>query len=587
MGQIRCLDSDTINKIAAGEVVESSHSVLKELIENSLDAGATRIWIETEAGGLKKILVQDNGHGILKEDLPLVVERYATSKIATVSDLEMLQSYGFRGEAVASIASVSRLRIRSGVVGERFAYELEAESGKLASLKEVSHFEGTVVEVTDLFYNAPVRRKFTKSVESEDRKNKIRVQISALSRPDVGFCYVQNAKEILRVSPGGLRERILSLFGENLDEHLIPVQNERNRFSVSGFISGSGLYRSNRLGQFFFVNGRPVEIRNSSFLLKKAYGELLPTGAHPWCFLYFQIPPERMDVNVHPQKKEIRFLDEEFFTGFLLSTLQGILHSSSPVGFWEMKHRISNSAFSMPPSSEPKSPFHEEFLHPSLIPQPSKREGFDLDEAGAGVRLGDLNPQFTKHPEFLPKRHFGVVFETFILAEAEDGLYIIDQHTAHERIRYEEVLNALRTKSYGIQPLLSPIRLDFSREEAQEIFSRSEGLLELGIKVEDFGDGSILVREVPGYLEPGREREVILEFIDRFLDGEELEPYDLMAKCVACKTSIRKGSQLSDVLIAEILNRLSYAQNPARCPHGRPTLVRLTREDLEKMFHRK
>lgn len=595
MGRIHSLNADLINKIAAGEVIESSHSVIKELIENSIDACATEISVETKAGGLDLILIRDNGHGILEEDLELAVERHATSKITDLPDLDSLLSYGFRGEAVASIASVSRMIIESGTEGERFAHRIELDRGKIISKKEIPHFQGTKIEIHDLFFNTPVRRKFIRSELSEDRKNKSRIQITALTSPSIAFRYVQNGKEVFRIPGSNLKERIVSLFGENLRDHLLPIENEKNGWKVEGFISDPDFYRSNRMGQFFFVNNRPVEIKNSSFFLKKCYDELLPPGAHPWCFLFFSVAPDRIDVNVHPQKKEIRFLDEEFFTGFLISSINKELRSSTPVNFLELKRRLSNPVrtnYSYPnyqPTQVSSSQGFQDILHRNIFPEAIRRESFELDQTGPGAHLNELTPNPIKHSEFIPKRHFGILFETFILAEAEDGLYIIDQHTAHERIRYEEVLNRLKGNSFGIQPLLTPIRLDFSVDEAEEILSRVGELEKLGLKLEDFGEGSLVVREVPAYLEAGKEKEIILDFINRIIhpDVSEPEPYDLMAKCVACRSSIRKGSQVSDSILSEILNRLSYTENPSRCPHGRPTLVKLTRDDLEKMFHRK
>lgn len=633
MGKIRQLDADLINKIAAGEVIESAHSVIKELVENSIDAGASEISIETKAAGLDLILIKDNGSGILEEDLSFVAERHATSKIKDLPDLDSVLTYGFRGEAVASIASVSRLVLESGTEGERFAHRIEWEKGEIVSKTEVPHFQGTKFEVRDLFFNTPVRRKFLKSELAEERKNKTRVQISALARPDVSFRFVQNGKEIFRCSGESLEERIYSLFGENLRDHLMPVQYEKNGIKVQGFISDPDFYRSNRSGQFFFVNNRPIEIKHGSFLLKKCYDELLPPGAHPWCFLFFEISPDRVDINVHPQKREIRFLDEEFFSGFLIQSINRVLRSSTPVSFLELKRRLSTpirakssqagfrfsstsgmgevypgtsgfgsnslpgnsrealerDRFLDPGLSSNRGQGFQSILHRDIFPLAEKREAFSMDQTGPGSHLDHLTQDPTKHPQFLPKRHFGILFETFILAEAEDGLYIIDQHTAHERIRYEEVLNQLKKKSFGIQPLLVPIRVDFSRDEANEIWERRNEFSLVGIHLEMFGEESILIREVPGYLDPGQEKDTVLDFMERsHLPGvEEPELYDLMAKCVACRSSIRKGSQVSDTLISEILNRLSYTENPARCPHGRPTLVKLTRDDLEKMFHRK
>jgi DNA mismatch repair protein MutL len=595
MGKIHSLGQDLINQIAAGEVIESSHSILKECIENSIDSGASQISIETKAGGLDSITIVDNGSGILKDDLELAVQRHATSKIQNLVDLDSLFTYGFRGEALASIASVSRMSLESGVAGERFSYKIQLEQGKILSNEPTAHFIGTKIEIKDLFFNTPVRRKFLRSESSEDRKNKSRIQISALTQPSVGFHFIQNGKTIYRVAKSDRKERIISLFGENFRDHLLPIEHERNGMKVTGYISDPDFYRSNRMGQFFFVNDRPIELKNSSFLLKKCYDELLPPGAHPWAFLFFDIPPDRIDVNVHPQKKEIRFLDDDSISGFLISAIQKELRSSTPVSFLELKKRLSlpikgTGSFAPFRSSDSiQDSNFQEILHRDIFPNAEKREAYELSSTGAGINLHELNESPIKHSQFIPKRHYGILFETFILAEADDGLYIIDQHTAHERIRYEEVINQLKKKNYGTQPLLTPIRLDFSKQEAEDILNRSEELLDLGIRMEDFGEGSLIVRETPGYLEPGREKEIILDFMEKCFhpDVAEPEPYDTMAKCVACRSAIRKGSQVSDAIISEILNRLSYTENPARCPHGRPTLVKLTRDDLEKMFHRK
>lgn len=600
MGKIHSLQQDLINQIAAGEVIESSHSILKECIENSVDAGATQISIETKAAGLDKIVIVDNGSGILEEDLELAVMRHATSKIEILNDLDSLITYGFRGEAIASIASVSKMSLESGVENARFAHKIQLENGSIISKEPTAHFVGTKIEINDLFYNTPVRRKFLKSENSEDRKNKSRIQISALTRPNVAFHYMQDGKTIYRLAQEDRYERILSIFGENMRDHLLPIDYERNGMKVTGYISDPDFYRSNRMGQYFFVNDRPIDLKHGSYLLKKCYDELLPPGAHPWSFLYFEIPPDRIDVNVHPQKKEIRFLDDEFINGFLISALQKELRSSTPVSFLELKKRMSApirgtgnfaafQANNQNYSNQGNTSQFQDILHRDIFPNAERREAYELSNTGAGTNLSELSDLPTKHSQFIPKRHYGILFETFILAEAEDGLYIIDQHTAHERIRYEEVLKKLKLKNYGTQPMLTPIKIDLSTDEAEDILSKQAELIELGITIEDFGNGSVVVREIPGYMEPGKEKETILDFMNRTLhsDTAEPEPYDLMAKSVACRSAIRKGSQVSDAIISEILNRLSYCENPARCPHGRPTLVKLTRDDLEKMFHRK
>lgn len=606
MGIIHSLSADLINQIAAGEVIESTHSILKELIENSIDAGATKIEIATDSAGFGRILVSDNGHGIQKEDLPLAIKRYATSKIQDFHDLEHLFTFGFRGEALASIASVSRMVLESGTSGNRTAYRVTVEEGKVVEEIEIPFFQGTKIEIKDLFYNTPVRRKFLKTETGEEKKNRTRVQTMAVSEPSIGFRYLQNGKEVLNVVPEDGLERVLSVYGENLRDHLLPIHSSRNGMTLRGWISHPDFYKSSRTGQFFFVNNRSVELKFSAQILKRCYGELLPGGAFPYAYLFFDLPREFVDVNVHPQKKEVRFLSEETITGILFQGITEVLRTSTPVEFLEMRRRLSmpipygregetsgfgnrygGPGFGFGQGSQfgSQQTDGDSLIGPTTI---EGREGFSLEGVGAGTNLHLLGENLTKHNLFVPKKHYGVLFETFILAEAEDGLYIIDQHTAHERIRYEEVLRDLKSKAYKSQSLLTPIRLELTKEEAEEMIEERHRFLELGIALEPFSGGTILIREVPSYIDPGKETETILDLWERFKhkDPEERELYDEMAKCVACRSAIKKGDQVSDPIIGELLQRLSYCENPSLCPHGRPTLIKLTRKDLETMFHR-
>lgn len=582
MAKIRELPTELINQIAAGEVVESPQSVVKELLENAIDAGATEIQIETKEAGVGEIRITDNGCGMDEEDMRLSVQRYATSKISELKDLEAILTYGFRGEALASIASVSHLQIESGT-GSRLAHKLDHKNG-VTNLEEIPGFQGTRISIQDLFFNTPVRRKFLKSERSEDRKIKERVSVQALAREDIRFQFVQNGKEIFRLPAESKKERILSLFGQNLKDHLLEVSLERPGIKAHGFISDPDFYKSNRSSQYFFVNGRPVEIKYGSFLLKKCYDELLPPNAHPYCYLFFEIDPSLIDVNVHPTKKEIRFLNEESFNAFFIQLLQKELRSSTPVSFLELKKRLSQ------PISMGNRSLPEDTTPPlTLIARSQSTPAFHLEGIGPGTQIEALRQNPDIHREFVPKKHFGILFETFILAEAEDGLYIIDQHTAHERIRYEEVLEKLKSKSYGVQPLLTPIRLDLTNSDVEQMMERFPEYQEVGIHLEVLGEDSIVIRELPAYIEAGKEKDTILDFMNRIQHPDVQEPdlYDLMAKCVACRSAIKKGDFVSDHILAEILNRLSYCKNPSRCPHGRPTLVKLTLDDLQRMFHRK
>ena len=593
MNEIRELNPELINKIAAGEVIEAAHSVVKEVIENSLDSGATHIEIETQNAGLTKILIGDNGSGISETDLPLAIKRHATSKIQEFRDLESVLSFGFRGEALASIAAVSKFKISTGKDENSPSCEIEVENGEILSKSYSAGRKGTLIEIRDLFYNTPVRRKFLKSERSEDKKIRDRITTLAIPHFEKEFHYTQNSKKIFSLKPAGLKERIVDIFGENLGNHLMEVKLERRGIRASGYISSGDFYRSNRNGQFLFINNRSVEIKFSSFLLKKCYDELLPSGAHPWCFLFFQIDPRYIDVNVHPTKKEIRFLDEEGFQGFFMELILSTLRSQTPVTFLEMKRKLSQPQPQLYKKEEThKIPEYQDILHNVLFDSPSIQKGFSLEGIGPGSSLDSLteNSDSTRR-EFIPRKHFGILFETYILAEAEDGLYIIDQHTAHERIRYEEVLNQFKKQEGASQILLAPIRLDFSLQEAEDILEFQKDFHSIGLQIEDIGGGSLVLREVPVYIDAGTERETILDFLSRIHDQKKssssINLYDLMAKSIACRSAVKKGDHISDHLLGELLTRLSYCKNPSRCPHGRPTLIKFSKFDLEKLFHRR
>ena len=576
--KIHLLSEEMINQIAAGEVIESADSVVKELMENAIDADASKIEVLSEEGGLKSIIISDNGTGISKEDLDLVATKHATSKLHSIADLETILTYGFRGEAVSSISSISKIRIETGVENEKLAWMLKAKAGRIESKEPITHFKGTRFIIEDLFFKTPVRKKFIRSLKSEDSKIRKKFVHFALAHEKIKFTLIQNGREIYNLSFQTKKERIISLFGKNFKDSLIEVNFQKYGLSVTGFISNSSLYKSDRKGQFMFVNNRAIEWKNFSFILKKCYGELLPTKSYPFAFLFFTLPTEFIDVNVHPTKKEIRFLNENHLISFFIQSLEKSLNTNIPVSILELnsfKNEKTQNSKALPTQIVLNS-------HPNS----QKIAAYDIKKATAGIKLESLGEDLVQNDLFIPKKHFGLLFETFILAEAEDGLYIIDQHTAHERIRYEEVLNEMEKKELKIQPLLTPIRIDFSLEDTEEILSMLKDYEEVGICLE-FMDGSFILRAIPSYLEIKHAKEIVIDFLNKVRNDNKEKLYDEMAKCISCRTAIKKGDHISDHLIAELLNRLSFCKNPSRCPHGRPTLIKLDMNDLEKLFKRK
>jgi DNA mismatch repair protein MutL len=569
------------NQIAAGEVIEGPFSVVKELIENSLDASANQIEVSIQSSGFSEILVTDDGEGISSEDLPLSLEPHATSKIRNLDDISRLTTFGFRGEALASIASVSRIRIQSCQKGDRTSHWIENGEGVFQK-GEDSPFQGTRIYVKDLFFNAPVRRKFLKSQDSEERKIKKTTQLLAMAAPSVQFKYYVDGKMIFHYASEPRIERILRILGEDSRSRLIHVQLEWTGIRCEGWIGDADNYRSNRSNQYFFMNQRPVELKFASSLLKRIYGELLPDSAHPVCFLYWDIDPSRIDPNVHPQKKEIRFIDESMIQAFFHELIHPKLFKKSPVDLSELSYKIQPNSFASP------TPSINSGLFQSFFGEISKSKETQLAESSAGLKIDDLVSNPDSPPQNLRLiKHFGVIFETFILAYGVDGFYIIDQHAAHERIRYEEILNHFRKQNLGSQKLLTPLSLNLSESESGFILSHEKDLGSLGFLLEEFGKNSWILREVPHYIESGREIETLLDYLNRMENLPNPEPFDTLAKCIACSKAIKKGDLLSDEIISETLNRLSHCEEPTRCPHGRPTLVRLTQIDLEKLFHRK
>ena len=585
-GRIHSLSPVVIDRIAAGEVVDGPYSVVKELMENALDAGADSLEIRTDSGGMERILIVDNGSGIPCDDLPKAVERHATSKIRELEDIEQVSSFGFRGEALASIASVSLLEIRSKHADSQDGGLLRCRGGEQVELESAACNPGTSITVRDLFYSTPARRKHLRSERSENKKIAHEVMKAAIARPDVRFSYWRDGREFFTLPPANLSGRIGAIYKSKLEDHILEIYGETEGLSIWGFVSDQEHVRGNRDIQFQYVNGRAVEIRHLSYFVSKSYGELLPKGAHPCYFLFLQVDPSRVDVNVHPAKREVRLLDESLLHSLVTKAVAKALHPGTPLEF-------STSALASrslePPAvkhSEQGSPALtsvEELLLPAVL---KERDSFDVhppNESGHDVLVHDR----VVHSSFLPQRHFGVFFGTYILAESEDSLYIIDQHTAHERINYERMRAKLESMKHSRQQLLEPALLDCLPDELSEILEKKELLADNGFLVEEYGPRNCIVREVPAYIEAGGEEEAVRHVLKRILEGEDdYRIYDEYAAMKACKASIKRNDVVSGDTLSGILRDLSRCEDPTRCPHGRPTMIRLAPRDLDRLFHR-
>lgn len=610
MGQsIFKLPAIMIDRIAAGEVVEGPFSVVKELLENSLDAGAKNITISTRAGGMEEILIEDDGSGIFPEDLPVAVERYATSKIRNLDDIDHIGTFGFRGEALAAISSVSLMEIRTGTDHTGRGSFLESRGGDVIATGEATAKKGTVISIKELFYATPARKKFLKSERTENQRILQTIQRISLAHPGVTFRYVRDGKELLNLPfresvPG----RIADLIGADKAKKFLEVDGEAGGIHLSGWISVPALHRANRDGQAQFVNGRYVEFKHLSYLVKRVYGELLPPGAHPYYYLYLTIEPGSVDVNVHPAKREVRITDESLLNSLVIRTLSLALKPTAPISVSHLPggDRILNqNSGSDNANSELLLPVDALFDKPVAFSSDGdvkEPDGFQYEAHERDDQIGHTDSssfESTRTPSsssetnagvnqaFRVLRHFGVVFGTYILAEAEDGLYIIDQHTAHERINYEKYKDRLQDLEGQRQPLLHPVIVKCDPVDLERTLDQRDLLLKNGFSVEAFGHDSYIIREAPVFVEPGSEEEVLSHLVERILDGEsEVKIFEEYAALRACKASVKRNDVVSDYALGDILKDLARCKDPGRCPHGRPTMVKLSRSDLDRLFLR-
>ncbi len=586
--RIHRLPAVLIDRIAAGEVVDGPYSVIKELVENSLDAGASKIRVSTEGGGLSSITIEDDGDGILFEDLPFSVERHATSKINELHDIEKIYTFGFRGEALASIAAISLLEIRSRHKSESIGGFLESRGGEIVNLVPQAVNQGTTITVRDLFYSVPARRKFLKSERTENARIQLQLIRIAFAHPSVQFTYVRDGKILLDLpSRESLPVRAGRVFrSKNLDSKLNYVEEEAGGIRISGYFSNPGFHKSNREGQFVYVNNRHVEFKNLPFMIKRAYAETLPPGAHPYYFIFLECEPSRVDVNVHPAKKEVRFLDEQLFQALIYKTINKVLSRDEPLAFIPDIHANPKN-YNYESTDQNTYEYKQENISKdnNLFSNPDSDGSSIVREKNSyDVRQNQADE---KNSKFLPRKHFGVIFGTYILAEADDGLYIIDQHTAHERIHYERIRKLIEKRSGERQGLLHPVAIKVTPDELEGILENRDFIEENGFAIEALSEDSYVVREVPFYVESGEEEEVISHLITRILDGDTAyRLYDEYAALKACKASIKRNDFVAGEVISDILYELSQTEDPSRCPHGRPTMIKITRQDLDRMFLR-
>ena len=593
MNRINLLDQKLANQIAAGEVVERPASIVKELIENSLDARANKITVEVEQGGVKLIRIQDDGSGILKQDLALALHRHATSKIKKIGDLENINSLGFRGEALASISSVSRVSLLSKArEGEYDAgWQIDIE-GNVAhkSLIPVSHAEGTTIEVRDLFFNTPARRKFLKKERTEFSKIDEIIKRLALSRFDVHVSLRHNQKIIYNLLPAKSnsekQRRVGLLCGSKFVENSIQIDIERAGLKLWGWVGLATFSRSQGDLQYFYVNGRSVKDKLVTHAVKQAYRDVLFHGRHPAYVLFLELDPSLVDVNVHPTKHEVRFRDGRFVHDFLFSSLYKSLSEVTPVDQLETSKELNqlNSTFALPQKMNENNDggFNQGAL--SLVD--GKRNFLESSDKSDDFSIAENQRTDVPPLGYAIAQLHGV----FILAQNDQGLVIVDTHAAHERITYERMKRALADDGLKTQTLLVPISIALSHTEVDYVEYNKTALLELGLEIERVSDEALVVRKVPALLRDSDIEQLVRDVISDLIKFGTTDlinsKQDDLISTMACHGSVRANRQLTIQEMNALLRDMETTERSGQCNHGRPTWVFKSLAELDKLFLR-
>lgn len=655
MPQIALLSQETIDKIAAGEVIERPSSVVKELVENAIDAGSSAVTVEIKEGGISFIRISDNGCGIEREQIPLAFLRHSTSKIKSVEDLFTVTSLGFRGEALSSIAAVSQVELITKTNGDFTGSRYLIEGSKEVSLEEIGAPDGTTFIIRNLFYNTPARKKFLKSAQTEGTYIHELMQRMILSHPDVAFKFIMNNQVKLQSSGNGnIKDIIYHLYGRDITKALLPIAHESELFKVSGFIGKPMISRGNRGYELYFVNGRFIRSQILSKAIEDAFKPFLMQHQYPFTVLYFEIDSSLLDVNVHPTKMELRFSNQqelyrevqsilsaalvhrdiipevpvdtpkknemevpkiekvmpEPFEQKRLEEIRKAVRKDSP---YEIKYPVSrpmgtgsvssatqekllDTIKSMPPED-----MMEERIRKEPLPEQSKKEtekelakeAYVLREEetyGAKPEGSYEQGSFLKEEEMAKQKIIGQLFDTYWLVEYNDRLLIVDQHAAHEKVMYEKLKKQFEKKEFTSQAISPPIVITLSMREAEILERFKEQFTKLGFEIEHFGGAEYSICGVPGNLYRLNTKDVLIEMLDELTDGiSERATADVILDKIAsmsCKAAVKGSQRLSLPEMEQLMKDLMKLDNPYNCPHGRPTIIAMSKYEIEKKFKR-
>lgn len=628
--KIELLDDITISRIAAGEIIENPASIVKELVENSIDAGADKINVEIKKESTNYIKISDNGSGIMEEDIENAFLRHSTSKLRTIDDLDRIISLGFRGEALASISTIAKVKVMTKTENELAGTMAIVENGKVIKKSKIGMPKGTTFIVEDVFYNTPVRKKFLKKDSSEinniiDIVNKI-----ALSNKDISFDLIKDGKNILSATAtDNYTNRVFSVLGKEIASNLVRGAFESQDYKINGYFSNNKLFRSTRDNQYIFVNGRYIKNLDISKAIESKYRSLIPLNRYPCFVLFLEIPPNLIDVNIHPKKNEIKFNDLRTLLALITEVVDDAIYPNRSIREIEIEDKKESlnvfDIFDEEETSEDEVIYNkkfefnnredfntanetellfkpdldsdvkeEEFKNNDLFDDKSYEEDISIDSKKSEDVLRETSfldsSDKTIDENILYSRIVGVLFDTYIILEDKDKniFYIVDQHAAHERVWYERYRKLYLEEEISSQILLKPEIIELNPIEYDKLESHREIFKDLGFDIEDFGDGSVILREVPmifglpTYVNFIRD---IIDSLDRDISTNyEADLYKIMKK--ACKRAVKANDKLSQIEIENLISDLSQCENPYTCPHGRPTIIDMSKKSIAKLFLR-
>ena len=592
MKNINILDSNTIDKIAAGEVVERPSAVVKELVENSIDANADAVTIEIKDGGISFIRITDNGEGIDRSQVKKAFMRHATSKIKSVEDLISVTSLGFRGEALSSISAVGKVefltKTKTDFIGTRYV----VEGGRECVFEDAGIPDGTTIIVRDLFFNVPARKKFLKSPSSEGNNITELIEHMILSHPNISFKYIYNGNVKLQSSgKNDIKSCIYNVYGRDIANGLIEVKSIRDDISIHGFIGKPELARATRNFEIYFVNNRFIKSTLIDRALEEAYKDYLMLHKYPTVFLYFEIPSHLIDVNVHPTKREIRFFEGEALKCYIVDVIKNALINKELIKEIVEEHHEKPSVKESEINKEPFETINHiiESSYNNYYSSEIEKEDESTDINDKNEQLTLFDDKFISEESIKKHRIIGQLFNTYWLIEFENKLFIVDQHAAHEKVNYERLIKKLRNNENCSQNIYPPIVVSLSNAEAQYVTKYNENFLNVGFTIEHFGGLDYTISTVPMELLSQNPADYFHEMLDELMEGKnskETETVNLKIATMACKASVKGNMHLSVFEADKLISKLLTLENPYNCPHGRPTIISFSKYEIEKMFKR-